>query len=79
MMDPSHQATIYFMHTIGLGMLTNIFAVATGAFLPHPKRRALQSLAIISGSGLEAILGEYGLDYDPNALRATFYWCVSHS
>jgi hypothetical protein len=70
--------TIMMMNTIGLSILYAEFKHASWAyFLPHyhPKT-ASDSLAFIEGTGLDLVCRAYGLMYDPNNLRNTFFSMV---
>jgi len=74
MNDPNMMA-LMVMHTIGLSILFTEFKRASWAyFMPHyhPKT-ASDSLAFIQGTGLEFVVHAYGLQYDPENLRNTFY------
>ena len=68
------------MTTIGLACILNAFQEASmlytytnGYFGEKKMRVAHQALAFIQGTGLEITLTYYGLDYNANQLRTTFF------
>lgn len=40
---------------------------------------AQECFAFVQGTGLDILLMRYGLDYDPEALRGSFNYCVKRS
>ena len=68
------------MTTIGLACIMNAFQEASmlytytnGYFGEKKTKLARQALAFIQGTGLEVTLISYGLDYNANQLRSTFF------
>ena len=68
------------MNTLGLSVIlcafedASMFYVYTNGYFGVKKMRiAQQALAFIQGTGLEITLKVYGIDYDPDVLRQTFF------
>lgn len=66
--------------TLGLGAIASAFEEAamlytwTNGYLGKKNLRiAQQALAFIQGTSLEIAIKTYGLDYDPDSLRTTFF------
>lgn len=71
-------ALVMQMNTIGLSIIYQEFRRAAWAYtMPHyhPKT-ASDSLAFIQGTGLDIVINVYGLMYDPDRLRNTFFSMV---
>lgn len=78
MIDTSNLMAIMMMNTIGLSIIYAEFKRASWAyFMPsyHPKTSS-DSLAFIGGTGLEILVRTYGLMYDVDRLRNTFFSMV---
>ena len=68
------------MNTIGMACILNAFQEASmlytytnGYFGEKKTKLAQQALAFIQGTGLEVTLISYGLEYNANELRSTFF------
>ena len=68
------------VNTLGLSVIlcafedASMFYVYTNGYFGVKKMRiAQQALAFIQGTGLEITLKVYGIDYDPDVLRQTFF------
>ena len=66
--------------TLGLGAIASAFEEAamlyvwTNGYLGKKNLKiAQQALAFIQGTSLEIAIQTYGLDYDPDSLRQTFF------
>lgn len=66
--------------TLGLGAISSAFEEAamlytwTNGYLGKKNMKiANQALAFIQGTGLDVAIKVYGLDYDPQSLRNTFF------
>ena len=77
-MDDQDLMALMVMHTIGLSIIYSEFKRAAWSYFKphyHPKTSS-DSLAFIQGTGLEIVVHTYGLQYDPDYLRNTFYSMV---
>lgn len=66
------------LNTIGLSIICQEFHYASWAYLKpkwHP-RLSSDSLAFIQGTGLDIVIENYGLMYDANRLRNSFFSMV---
>ena len=69
------------MTTMGLATImlafqeaSMMYTLTNGYFGSKNMKIASQAIAFIQGTGLEITLKVYGLDYDANQLRSTFYY-----
>lgn len=75
----------YMISTIGMSVIAESFRSAAYLFissgfrisssgcLKQKVKDARESLAFISGTGLDIVIQEFNLDYDPDKLRNGFY------
>ena len=78
MNDTTNLVTIMIMNTIGLSIVYAEFQKAE-LYYSKPNWRhkaASDSLAFIEGTGLDLVIRAYGLMYDADALRNTFFSMV---
>lgn len=71
---------IMMMNTIGLSVLYETLRTASHFIYTSSSKRgeAYKCYAFIQGTGLDALLIDYSLDYDPNQLRSSFNWFINH-
>lgn len=80
MEDSLRLVHLMMMNTIGMSILAETMIQASRfIYLKHPSKNGVtaQCYAFIQGTGLDILLGSYGLDYDPEYLRSGFnyYLC----
>jgi hypothetical protein len=81
MKDDQNLMMIMMMNTIGLSILYGEFQSAhmyysKPKYHPNYRKAASDSLAFIQGTGLDLLIQAYGLMYDPDNLRNTFFSMV---
>lgn len=79
--DSATLVMLLTINTIGESILVQAFREAkyymnfTGS---RPSKSIRESYLFINGTGLDAVIEDYQLDYDATSLRSIFFWKVKH-
>jgi len=73
---------LMMMNTIGLSILSETIRTASKFPIHHSsssiKSEAAQCYYFVQGTGLDALIIDYDLDYDPEQIRSSFNYYLIH-